>query len=414
MPLFRAELIEVILVCSLVIVAVSLILIGCAAWLRFQTVRRAERLRLVRSLIAQALAAHSDVRNGYQFALARLRTVAARNRWPELEQALLDCTRSTGAVDAGRRIAADLGILARWRQGLGAEAGKTRRFRRRPDFLTRATCASNLAAVGDRASWKLLAHALNDPHRDVQRAALRALAGLKEPRSAPVLASLLAGCSEKPRWAISERSLRGAWGHVPPGHLVELLPLLTRSGGRVRRLALDMFIQPSPADGALKPLASLKTPGIQIPCSMVNAIAADPDAEVRARAADLLAMAPGDHSEEMLRRLLDDGEWFVRLHAVRAVAARRSPNGAKWLESMITDPHWRVRESAAQALSEWGSEGLDRLAGTYQTTADSYAREQVAEALETSGHAALLNGVFVEEDRAAAAAATDGTGRKKS
>lgn len=413
MPLLRAELIEIILVCSLVIVAVSLLLIAYAGWMRVQAARQAGRLRLYRSLIAQALAAQSDARNGYQSALARLRAVGARNRWPELEQALLDCIRSTGTVDAGRRIATDLGILARWRQGLGAAPGRNRRFRRRPDFLTRAKCASNLAVVGDRASWQLLAHALDDPHPDVQRAALRALAELKEPRSAPVLASLLAACSEKPRQAISERSLRAAWGHFPTSQRAELLPLLARSGGRARRLALAMLVQ-SPVNGGAAPGARRDAPGVEIPRSMLKQIAADPDAEVRARAADLLAIMPDDHAEEMLRRLLDDGEWFVRLHAVRAVAARRSPSGAKWLESMITDPHWRVREAAAQELSQWGSEGVDRLAATFQTTADAYAREQAAEALETSGHASLLNGVSMEGANAAAAAATNGIIRKKS
>lgn len=403
MPPLRTELIELILVCSFVIVVVSLLLVACAVWLRFKAAHHSDRLKLFRSLVTQALTAQSDARNGYQAALAVLRANFARRRCPELEQALLDCVRSTGAVDAGRRIADDLGVLERWRQGLGAQPRMNGRFRfhRRPGFLTRARCASNVAAIRDRASWKSLTTALDDPHPDVQRAALRAIAELNEPQSAHVLAGLLAACSAPPlRGAISERSLRAAWAHMPSAQRVQILPLLTQSTGRIRRLALEIYAQPSPPNGAAESRASRRTPSIEIPHSLLNEIAADPDAEVRARAADLLAISADGRAEETLRALLDDSAWFVRLHAVRAVAARRCPNGAEWIEGMITDPHWRVRESAAHALSGWGSEGLDRLSATFQSTADAYARDQIAEALETSGHSASLNGVSVEAQSA--------------
>lgn len=412
MPPLRTELIDLILACSFVMVVVSLLLIACAAWLRFSAARRSARLKLFRSLVTQAITAQTDARNGYQAALAGLRANFARRRCPELEQALLDCVRSTGAVDAGRRIADDLGVLDRWRQGVGAQpgmngGGRVRfRFHRQPGFLTRARCASNIATVRDRASWKLLVQALNDSHPDVQRAALRAIAELNAPQSARVLAGLLAARSAPALGgAISERSLRAAWAHMPSAQRAQILPLLAQSAGSIRRLALEIYAQPSSPNGAAESRASRRTPGIEIPHSLLNEIAADPDAEVRARAADLLAISPDGRAEESLRTLLGDSAWFVRLHAVRAVAARRCPKGAEWVEGMLNDPHWRVRESAAHALSGWGSEGLDRLSATFQCTADVYARDQIAEALETSGHSALLNGVSVEEERANAAAA---------
>lgn len=413
MPPLHAELIGIILICSLAVAAIALLLIACSAWLRFRAVRRARRLKLFRSLITQALTAQSDARNGYQPALARLRATLRQRRRPELEQALIDCIRSTGAVDPGRRIADDLGILARWRQDLAAKPGKNGRFRfhRQPGFLTRARCASNLAAVGDRASWKVLVQALDDSHPDVQRAALRALADLREPQSGAALANWLAACSSQPRGAISQRSLRAAWGRLPPAQRADLLPLLARPDSGVRRLALDMLVQTPQANSTGELGASLSA-GVEIPRSILNAIAADPDAEVRARTADLLSMMPADSAEETLRALLDDGVWFVRLHAVRAVAARRCPNGAQWIEARLTDPRWRVRECAAKALSGWGSEGLDRLLSTFQSTADVYAREQIGEALEASGRAALLNGVSGNEDRARGAAAAEGAIRK--
>jgi hypothetical protein len=86
----------------------------------------------------------------------------------------------------------------------------------------------------------------------------------------------------------------------------------------------------------------------------------------------------------VLLTLLDDSEWFVRLHATRALAECRAfPLEA--LGRRLTDTNWRVREAAAQVVSARGQEGIRFLLAHFRATDDRYSREQVVEQLERTG-----------------------------
>lgn len=379
-------------------VAGSIFLIGCAAWSRFRTMRDARQLGVFLKHLQQAFATQTDSRVGYESALAGMRNAIKPRLSPAMEQSLLDTARSLGSLEFARRVSDDLGFLERWRSALrvpAAENGNAHRgYRRRADYTVRARCAACLGAIGDRASWRLLAGALEDSHPDVQRAALRSLAELKNPEAASALIKL--AVTSKPDGAISERSLRAAWSNLAPGCGASLLALFDSPAGRVRRLALEMAAQSLSARRNSRPRLTRDPEGAVIPASLLNRLAGDPDPEVRAKLADLLAEITTESGALVLRELLTDQEWFVRLHAVRAVAALRRSSDIEWVAPLLTDSSWHVREAAAECLSRWGRAGLDRLVATYQTTPDTYARDQIAEILEESGRADLLRGMLNE------------------
>jgi len=83
--------------------------------------------------------------------------------------------------------------------------------------------------------------------------------------------------------------------------------------------------------------------------------------------------------------MLSDPQWFVRLHAVRALGKRRFAPQAPRMADRLTDPDWRVREAAAGALVAVGQEGVDQLLEHLVDTHDRYGQEQIIEELEQAG-----------------------------
>ena len=90
----------------------------------------------------------------------------------------------------------------------------------------------------------------------------------------------------------------------------------------------------------------------------------------------------------VLVRLLDDPQWFVRLHTVRALARpqkRLTAGLADAIVERLTDANWRVREAAARALLKLGPPGVDALLECLVSTQDRYCREQIIEEIERAG-----------------------------
>jgi HEAT repeat protein len=65
------------------------------------------------------------------------------------------------------------------------------------------------------------------------------------------------------------------------------------------------------------------------------------------------------------RRLLDHGQWIVRLAAVRALGRFGGPHDRELLERALADPVWWIRYRAAQAIGALpgGAEALRALPG---------------------------------------------------
>jgi HEAT repeats len=106
---------------------------------------------------------------------------------------------------------------------------------------------------------------------------------------------------------------------------------------------------------------------------------------VRARAAAVITRLSDARAEPALRCLLDDPEWFVRLHAARSLGDAPRPELLESVARSLTDSNWRVREAASRTLLQWGGPGIHRRLEHFLVTADAYSREQIAELLDRAG-----------------------------
>lgn len=357
-------------------------------------VRHEQDFQLLDQFRQRLLALFAALRDGtltYDEARAQVGALLRPRFQLRMEQILLERLNVPADAPAIKRMVEDLGFVDRWRQGLQGPSGARRRLHD-TQFSMRALNAENLGLIGHKTSWKLLCQSLCDPNLEVQRVALRSLAAIGEPGSFPVLVEHLQKTVAQPGAKLSERDLLAALACFPLRLCGHLLPLLRHSNSTFRRLALQILVEMTVAREAETKRVYVEDVegGDEVAGLILSPLADDRDAEIRARAARLLAYVRNERAAEKLRRLLKDEAWFVRLHAVRSLARRRDASAAALLPASLMETHWRVREAAARALSQWGDPGVNQLVRTFQSTRDVYAREQIAEELETSGEFARM------------------------
>ncbi|MGH9435527.1 MAG: HEAT repeat domain-containing protein, partial [Terriglobia bacterium] len=385
MPFLSDRLIEGVLIFSLAILLLSLFLVAYAIGRRVRRERGFKQLDAFRNRLR-------DISQGWgrdafsdAATMAEIRAVfQPRLAWA-MEQALLERGDHPEDLEFVRRVAEDLGFVARWQRDLdaaavcGARGSGLRLSRRTGKYLTRARSAENLGRIRHAQSWRLVACALDDPHPDVQGVALRSLAAMGVPESFPVLVERLRDTLGAPESALSERSWRAALGRFPVQVGGALLPLLQSTNPKLRSLAADILVEMLSSATArrgaaccaqigIPDLADLESVGPEVSRVILSRLVCDEDAEVRARAATLLSYTQGESAGQKLGQLLEDEAWFVRLHAVRAADARKDAEGARLVAHRLLDANWRVRESAARALSGWGAAGLDQLTQCFLST----------------------------------------------
>lgn len=383
-------------------IVLSILVAGLAVFLLSRRIIEAAALRHSRKLSAQIRSCIEDVLDGsadYQAGLLQLRNHPGNARRAVLDQlALTDAHADPKRVATLGALCTDLGLLAEWRRQLSrnSSGGLISRVTRRGlalieripslSFVARAEAAERLGLIGDRRSWPLLAKALDDPNLAVRSVAARALGRIHAPASFPMLMGKLRDAAMGGDRNVSLRSLKMTLASFPLIYASDLGDMLQHRHPRVRFVAADLvaaMIERSrdearpwylPHDPLLDPVGDI----------FLTELISDPNPDVRARAADVIAHLDDDRALPALLILLDDAEWFVRLHAVRDLAECASvplePLGAR-----LTDPNWRVREAAAQALSAQGRRGIRFLLAHFSTTNDRYSREQVAEHIERLG-----------------------------
>lgn len=296
------------------------------------------------------------------------------------------------------RLCTDLGLVDLWRRQLsrqpsgGLLSGLMGRgltpLERLPglSFVARAEAAENLGLIRDRRNSPLLVKASNDPNPAVRSVAVRALGRIHAPATFPILASRLQDAALGQGRNVSVRSLKMTLASFPLIYAADLGAMLQHPHRRVRFLAADVIaamVQHSslraqscyiPRDPLLDPIAEI----------FLNGLVIDENPDVRARAADVIGHLDDGRAVPALLTLLEDREWFVRLHATRALAECAS-FPIDTLGSRLVDSNWRVREAAAQALTAQGQRGVRFLLTHFRATSDRYSREQVAEQIERLG-----------------------------
>jgi HEAT repeat protein len=229
--------------------------------------------------------------------------------------------------------------------------------------------------------------ALEDPHPDVQAVTVRSLAAIQEPDSFGPLLERLHEIVLKPAARLSLRTVKTALVSFPLKQAPGLLSSLTHSHRRVRFLATDIIREMVERQSASEEDFVLETTNFapELAEVFVGQLCFDENPDVRARAASVISYLSDPRSTPVLLTLLEDSQWFVRLHAVRALAKRKFLPQAQQVAQRLTDPHWMVRQAAARTLLVFGRVGSEQLAQHFLDTEDRYSREQIADEMQRAG-----------------------------
>jgi len=379
--------------------------------------RKIDKLRRLSFPIISSLAAG---KLDYPLALQALREVLASGSDPMLvaEPVLFGKKNpATIPVPVLTQLALDFGLVELWeRRLLGCfEPLPWREAIFHPEsalerigpvsFLVRARSAERLGLIRHAPSWQVLVRALDDPHSEVRSAAARALGAIAEPQSFAALVQRLQAVVLTPSTSLSVRHLKAALVGFPLRLAWELAGSLEHTHPRVRFLAADVVREmveraPVTEEGLLLRPEDLAPKVGEL---FLARLAFDQNPDVRARSALVIARLDDPRAVVRLVTLLDDVEWFVRLHAVRATARRRFIMLAEHVTRHLTDAQWRVREAAVRTLLSFGAVGAERLVEHFLTTRDRYSLEQIAEELQRTGLLPILLGKY----------GRDGDGRKR-
>ncbi len=402
---------------ELVFALVLMVLLGNGVVAALTIVRRHRRqnyfqriddLRLRYGPVIDGMLSHKV---DYLRGLALLKNISGPDRHEVLEQLCMERAPTTAEVPALRQLCEDLGLVKVWQRhltgrfdvsspdGAHVRPGRGLQSMGRWAFLMRAQAAEFLAATHHQPSWPLLIKALDDPHPDVQGVALRALAAIQEPRSFPALVERLHVAVLRPAGKVSLRLIKSALVSFPLDQAVALLPSLRHPQRRIRFLATDTIREMVDREAArgkdfvLQPNVFAR----ELTEVFLTQLCLDENPDVRARAAPVIACLQDARSIPALATLLDDSQWFVRLHAVRALAKPRFLPQAAEISRRLTDPHWMVREAAARTLLVLGRAGVDQLSAHFLATQDRYGREQIADDVQRAGLIPTLLAQFLAE-----------------
>lgn len=403
-----------------VLALIALALLGTASFVVLAIARRRRREKYFRTLdemrerfgplLGETLNHQVDYESGLD---ALKKGITGIDRIRLLERLLLERIPAPDQVPTLRRLCVDLGLVTIWQQRLGGKpVGKVlRQAPPRPEsalqkggwaaYTTRAESAEYLGRLKHGGSWPQLVKTLNDPHPDVQSVSARALASIGEPKSFPPLVERFHQIVIHPSGNMSLRTIKSALASFPISQCIDLLPGLVHSHPRIRSLTVDVIREMIEREEMSSESLALDVRAFpaEVANLFLTKLCVDQDAAVRARSAPVIASLPGSEAIRALLVLLEDGEWFVRLQAVRALAKHRFRGQSEQIVALLIDSHWMVREAAARALLSIGPAGVRRIEECFLQTRDGYSREQIADEMQRTGFITdLLARYEVESD----------------
>jgi HEAT repeat protein len=412
MPFLLEHITEVVVAIIILVLLANGALVAMAFTRRQRRERYFQRIDALRQQYGPLVAATLSGQLEYSKGLLALQGITGLDREFILEQLCLEKPVVGPQVSTLRQLCEDLGLVKLWQRHLEGkfDVSTLRVALARPEglihrvgrlsFLRQAKCAENLGTVRHQPSWSLLLKALHGTHRDVQAAALRALAAIGEPESFPALVECLHEVVLRPQLPLSLRSVKTA---LISFHLIQALGLLeslNHPHPRIRFLATDIIREMVERQAGSDEDFELAPPLFSAELSEVflTHLCFDENADVRARAAPVIAYLVDPRATPVLLTLLEDPLWFVRLHTVRALEARKFQPQAPQIALRLSDENWMVREAAAKALLTFGQLGLNHLYDHFLETQDRYCREQITDAMQRGG---LVPDVLAEYGNAA-------------
>jgi len=326
--------------------------------------------------------------------LAQLRALPSSTLEFLLEPLLFKCASAPPLAGVLQEICLELGLIDIWqRRILGQFAPVSLRqacsipdgplhFFRRLHFLLRARSARSLGLLRHRASWPILARALDDPHPDVQRVALRALAALCEPRSLPALVIRMDKAVTDNRCGLSLHSLKTALARFPLSQALQLVPAARHPSPRVRAAAAEILREMAKRDAADAPaLIQYKS----VFDREIAILTSDPDPRVRAIAFEVAALLDSANCRPGGRQEADQTKDSVRAAAPDTSPQRPEALPLAELPRLLADPQRTVRQAAMRTLLALGPEGRIKLYEQLLRTEDKALKDQILEELDRAG-----------------------------
>ncbi len=413
MPFLIEHVTEVVFTLVVIVLLGTGTLVAMAVARRQRRERYFQRLDDLRQRFYPVVVALLNEKIEYARGLDALKGISGLDRLYFLEQLIFQRPPTAKQLPLLRQLCEDLGLVKVWQRNLGGryDVATLRDALGRPEgilqrvgrlhFLLRAKSAEYLGTIQHRPSWPLLVKALNDSHADVRGVAARSLAAIGEPESIPALLEQLTRVVEHPGGSLSLRSVKSALVSFPLKECAQLLPMLRHTQPRLRFLAVDIIREMGERESSRDEdfvLAS-SVYGQELGEALLTHCAFDDNADVRARAAPLIAYLADVRATPVLLTLIEDPQWFVRLHAVRSLAKRKFISQAEHIARRLTDSHWGVREAAARTLLVFGRVGVDHLSDHMLKTEDRYSREQIADEMQRAGLIpTLLSQYATDED----------------
>src|SRR5579859_5207553 len=368
MPFLLEHIIE------LVWAMILLILIGTGLLITITVIRRKRReeyfhrIDALRDRYNPLIAALLDGELDYELGRDALNAIAGRDRIHVLELLLLQKKPQPLQTPILRQLCQELGLVEVWQHNLTGANGSESwgQALARTDgvlgqieplsFLLRAASAENLGIILHQPSWPLLVKALSDNYPDVGSVAARSLAAIGEPESFQPLWDRFCAVILDPSTRVSLRSIKMALISFPIGQANKLLPALADSNGRIRFQAVDIIREMAErqAAGDEKFALDSRTFTSEMAEIFLGRLCLDNNADVRARTAAVIAFVADPRATPVLLTLLEDPQWFVRLHAARALARRKDISRAKLIAHRLTDSQWMVREAVTRTLLAYG------------------------------------------------------------
>jgi HEAT repeat protein len=249
--------------------------------------------------------------------------------------------------------------------------------------VPRALAVNNLGHLSPKHAHHFLTAALRDPSSQVRRVAIEGLGRSRKPEAIPLLVEELSKAVEEGN-DLFLRTLKAALICFRLEDLESFLPYLTSPNRRCRFLVTDTIGQICDR-AAVKSGLTKNDFSPALYRAVLEQCQYDEFEDVRARSCHIVRYFCDQNATEMLRRLMQDKNEFVRLHSLRACGDRFYADLIPDVVTRLTDERWLVRESAVQALRAMGSKGRDALFRFFIDCTDKFAAEQACDEFQRRG-----------------------------
>ncbi|MCI0402479.1 MAG: HEAT repeat domain-containing protein [Acidobacteria bacterium] len=403
-PILIEQLVAFVIVLLVTVVVVTLAFVAAAILRRKRRDAYFEQLDDLRQEVVPIVAGVLGRTVGYAQGVAALKKLGEKHQPALIEQLVMEKLPPADQMPAMTRLCEDLGLVKRWQERLaGGQARGLSGYVEKllgVAYLDRARSAENLATIRHRASWPMLVKALDDPHPDVREVTIRGLGTLLEPQSFPALVQRLHAVILNPDDSkVAFRTVKSAVVSFPLSQAVVLEPSLRHEHRRIRFLCTDVIREmvERETEGHLEFYLDPSNFAPSLIELFLNTQSLDENPDVRARCAPVIAFMRDPRAIPVLLGLLEDSEWFVRLHTVRALAKPRFEGQLLQIAARLADPRWMVREGAVRALLGFGDAGYSVLYDYFLGSEDRYSREQIADEWQRTGVIPTLLGHYSQQ-----------------